>query len=80
MLVILEIEPALVGGRPPVFIDEIGARIDQPLGLRHLDAFEAVLDGQPLGEAEFIAGRLRCGGGVVAPGPALWRWSKKLAS
>ena len=59
MLVILEIEPALVGGGAPVFVDEVGARIDEPLGLRHLDAVEAVLDRKPLGDAELIAGRLR---------------------
>ncbi len=55
MLIILEIEPPFAGAGAPIFVDEIGSRIDKSLGLRNLDAIEAVLDSQTLGEAESLA-------------------------
>ena len=61
MLVILEIEPPFAGAGAPIFIDEIGSRIDKSLGLRNLDAVKAVLDSQTLGEAESLAFGLRLG-------------------
>src|SRR5258708_7897908 len=59
MLVVLEVEAALVGGWAPILIHEISTRINEALGLRHFHAFKAVLDREPLGDAELVAGRLR---------------------